>query len=78
MTHDDAFLRAIIENPDDDTPRLVYADWLDEHGQSDRADFIRVQCELARLPEEDSPLRQDLVRLARNHARNSRTQYAGG
>jgi uncharacterized protein (TIGR02996 family) len=48
MTHDDAFLQAIIENPDDG-PRLVYADWLDEHRDPDRAEFIRVQCELARM-----------------------------
>jgi uncharacterized protein (TIGR02996 family) len=41
------FLAAIRAAPDDDAPRLVYADWLDEHGQSERAVFIRVQCELA-------------------------------
>jgi uncharacterized protein (TIGR02996 family) len=54
VTHDDAFLQAIIESPDDDTPRLIYADWLEEHGQPERADFIRVQCELAHVPDEDS------------------------
>jgi uncharacterized protein (TIGR02996 family) len=42
MTGDDAaFLRAIAEAPAHDAPRLVYADWLDEHGQADRAEFIR-------------------------------------
>ena len=46
---DVAFLAAICANPADDTPRLVYADWLDEHGQPERAEFVRVQCELARL-----------------------------
>jgi uncharacterized protein (TIGR02996 family) len=54
MTHDDAFLQAILSDPDDDAPRLIYADWLDEHGQSERAEFIRVQCELARLLEGDA------------------------
>jgi uncharacterized protein (TIGR02996 family) len=49
MTHDDAFLQAILENPDDDGPRLVFADWLDDHGRPERAEFIRVQCELARM-----------------------------
>jgi uncharacterized protein (TIGR02996 family) len=39
-----AFLRAIIAEPADDLPRLVYADWLDEHGEPERAEFIRVQC----------------------------------
>lgn len=32
-----ALLAAIIANPDEDTPRLVYADWLDEHGSPDPA-----------------------------------------
>lgn len=44
MTHDEAFLQAIREAPDDDAPRLIYADWLEEHGQTDRAEFIRIQC----------------------------------
>jgi len=61
MNQDDAFRQAIIEKPDDDTPRLVYADWLDEHGESARAEFIRVQCQLARLPP-DAPGRTDLER----------------
>jgi uncharacterized protein (TIGR02996 family) len=31
MTADDeAFIRAIVDSPGDDTQRLVYADWLDE------------------------------------------------
>jgi uncharacterized protein (TIGR02996 family) len=42
-----AFLAAIRASPADDLPRLVYADWLDEHGQPERAEFIRVGCELA-------------------------------
>jgi uncharacterized protein (TIGR02996 family) len=46
----DAFLQAIRDNPEDDAPRLIYADWLDEHGDAARAEFIRVQCERARLP----------------------------
>jgi len=46
------FLATVLENPDDDAPRLVYADWLEERGDS-RGDFIRVQCELARLDEDD-------------------------
>ncbi len=29
MTPDDAFLQAVIENPADDLPRLMYADWLE-------------------------------------------------
>jgi uncharacterized protein (TIGR02996 family) len=49
MSQADAFLAAIREAPDDDTPRLVYADWLDDQGDADRAAFIRAQVRLARL-----------------------------
>jgi uncharacterized protein (TIGR02996 family) len=58
MTQDDAFLESILENPDDDGLRLIYADWLEEHGNP-RAEFIRVQIELARLPDDD-PRRPEL------------------
>jgi uncharacterized protein (TIGR02996 family) len=47
-----AFLRDIKDHPDDDTPRLVLADWLEEHGDP-RGEFVRVQCQLARLREDD-------------------------
>lgn len=47
-----AHIAGIIQNPADDLPRLVLADWLDEHGQHDRAEFIRVQCEIERLKRE--------------------------
>ncbi len=43
----EAFLKSILANPDDDGLRLVAADWLEEHGECDRAEFIRVQVELA-------------------------------
>lgn len=49
MGDHDALLAAVIANPDDDTPRLVMADWFQENGDEDRAEFIRVQCELAAL-----------------------------
>lgn len=46
MTSDgDALFRAICEQPWEDTPRLIYADWLEEHGDPLRAEFIRVQIE---------------------------------
>jgi uncharacterized protein (TIGR02996 family) len=41
------FIRAIIENPEDSTARLIYADWLEENGKEDYAEFIRVQCRMA-------------------------------
>jgi uncharacterized protein (TIGR02996 family) len=53
MTEREGLLRAICEAPDDDAPRLVYADWLDEHGDPLQAQFIRVQIELARLSKDE-------------------------
>ncbi len=50
----DALLGAIRAAPDEDTPRLVFADWLDENGEPERAEFVRVQCELARLTDDRS------------------------
>jgi uncharacterized protein (TIGR02996 family) len=52
MTEQD-FLAPIIDRPDADQPRLIYADWLDEQGECDRAEFVRVGCALAALPREN-------------------------
>jgi uncharacterized protein (TIGR02996 family) len=52
MTPDEAFIEAIRDASDDDTPRLIYADWLEEHGDP-HGEFIRVQCELARIGRDD-------------------------
>jgi uncharacterized protein (TIGR02996 family) len=43
-------LGAVLAEPDDDTPRLIYADWLEENGQPERAEFILLQIERARRP----------------------------
>lgn len=46
MQDETAFLAAIDADPDDRTARLAFADWLDEHGDADRAEFVRVRAEL--------------------------------
>ena len=53
---DESFLAAIRAAPDDDLARLVYADYLEERGDAARAEFIRVQVELATLDEVDPRL----------------------
>ncbi len=53
MSDESALLKAIIAHAEEDTPRLAYADWLDENGDPDRAEFIRVQCRLADMPPND-------------------------
>jgi uncharacterized protein (TIGR02996 family) len=57
-----ALLNAILAAPDDDLPRLVYADWLDENGRPERAEFIRLQCAWAKALHD--PDRGDRVYLA--------------
>lgn len=47
MDERDALLATIFANNVDDVPRLVYADWLDEHGEPAQAGFIRAQCAYA-------------------------------
>src|SRR4051812_45648719 len=57
----DTFLQAIVEAPDDDAPRLIYADWLEDQGGdagAGRAEFIRLQCARARLPAWDPTARE--------------------
>jgi uncharacterized protein (TIGR02996 family) len=54
-------LSAILADPADHVPRLVYADWLEEHDQAPRAEFIRGQIHLARV-KEDSLSRRRLAR----------------
>jgi uncharacterized protein (TIGR02996 family) len=53
MPSEEAFLQAIIAEPDEDVHRLACADWLEEHGDPDRAEFIRLQCRMAHFTEED-------------------------
>jgi uncharacterized protein (TIGR02996 family) len=59
MSDREALLRTIFENPDDDAPRLVYADWLDENKDALQAAFIRVQVDLAKLGR-DNPREREL------------------
>jgi uncharacterized protein (TIGR02996 family) len=51
LSDEAAFLNAILANPEDDAPRLVYADWLDERGDpasEAKAAFLRALAVLAR------------------------------
>src|SRR5262249_59015437 len=69
-----ALMAAIIANPDEDTPRLAFADWLQEHGDKHdqaRAEFIRLQIEEAGLPKGDpsrATLEKQQEKLRKKHA----------
>jgi uncharacterized protein (TIGR02996 family) len=77
MTTEIELLRAIAANPDEDTPRLMYADWLDERHAPEtagaaKAEFIRLQIRLARqgeqmTREERALLEKQKWRLHDNH-----------
>src|SRR5262249_30462797 len=43
------FLEDILAAPDDDVPRLICADWLEDNGDPARAEFIRLQIDLSRM-----------------------------
>jgi uncharacterized protein (TIGR02996 family) len=64
MTQPEAFVRAIADDLYDDTPRLIFADWFEEHDDPDRAEFIRVQCELEPMRD-----RYEIDRAAALHRR---------
>ena len=64
QTEAEAFLQRIRAYPDDDAPRLIFADWLDEEGDP-RGRFIRVQLALAALTQ-DAPERPGLVAQERD------------
>ena len=57
-------LADIREHPDDVSLRRIYADWLEDHGDAARAEFIRVQVELATTDEWDDA-RPELQRRER-------------
>src|SRR3954452_13144798 len=59
MNERKAFLKLLDKNEDDTTTRLVYADWLDEHGEHEEADRQRkwkaAKAWLVKFCEENNP-----------------------
>src|SRR5262245_14616634 len=43
----DGLFQAILESPHDQVLRRVHADWFEENGDVERAEFVRLQCSLA-------------------------------
>jgi uncharacterized protein (TIGR02996 family) len=54
----------IVARPDDDTARLVFADWLDEHGEHSRAEFVRLQIEWERAERFSAPWLELIGRMS--------------
>jgi uncharacterized protein (TIGR02996 family) len=84
MSDEQALYRAIVAAPEDDTPRLVYADWLDEHDRPEEAEFIRLGCALeAQRPDHpDYPdweqRHEELKSWLGTHEPRSAPRLAGG
>ncbi len=64
MSDEPALLKAIVANPDEDTPRLAYADWLDEHDRPIEAEFLRLGCVLETETPDQPEFIDHLGRLA--------------
>jgi uncharacterized protein (TIGR02996 family) len=67
MSDHQTFFQAIQDRPDDDAPRLVFADWLEERGEVERAEFIRTQCQLARQADPPRALADRIEELLTVH-----------
>lgn len=63
MSERDGLLRAIHENPDDDAPRGAYADWLDEHGDPDWAELMRLHVAASNHGEKLRPDQQPRLKV---------------
>ncbi len=61
----EAFHAAIWQSPDDDLPRLVYADWLDERNEPDAAAFLRLLCAVRTCPPDVDKLRPLVAQFRR-------------
>jgi uncharacterized protein (TIGR02996 family) len=48
LTEEDRFIKSIAAAPDDAALRLVYADWLEDHGQPARSAYLRAEVEFFR------------------------------
>jgi uncharacterized protein (TIGR02996 family) len=61
-------IAAILANPADDTPRLVFADYLQENGEIERAEFIRLHIEAAGEPNSKAGKRAAAILKKRGRA----------
>jgi uncharacterized protein (TIGR02996 family) len=57
VAREEELLAAIAAAPDDDEPRMVYADWLTDRGDA-RGELVSLQVRLARADANDEPLDQ--------------------
>jgi uncharacterized protein (TIGR02996 family) len=76
VTPENAFLCAIREDPTDDGLRRIFADWLEDNGEPERAEFIRTQVALAEMGAED-PRRASLLDCERALLKEHQAAWLG-
>jgi uncharacterized protein (TIGR02996 family) len=69
---EDPFIRAILASPEDESPRLIYSDWLDEHDDP-RGEYLRIDCALAKMSQGDPRFDELVVRFRELHFQIDRT-----
>lgn len=84
MNDERGFLAAILEQPDDDTTKLIYADWLEEQDDP-RAEYLRLMVQVRQerviTPEQrqrHEELTAELARLDAEHRQDWETALAAG
>ncbi len=78
MTDRERFLKALAKNEDDTSTRLVFADWLDEHGEYDEANRQRAWPEAkAWLVKFYSDSRRDQIETLNGYRREYPDEYEG-
>ncbi len=76
-----ALLQSVLDAPDDDAPRLVLADWLEENGHPEHGEYIRIQLELEQSRQREcGPKRKNCTCLPcqRHRQLKQRRQQLGG
>ena len=84
MQEESELLKAVLDNPDHDAPRLAFADWCEQQDAPSsraRAEFIRKQISLSRLPPDSDPregyfLKEDIFDLETAFAASSDRRIA--
>jgi uncharacterized protein (TIGR02996 family) len=76
MSSPQAFVADACDHPNDPGRRLVFADWCEENGDADRAEFIRAQIRLESMPGWD-PERFDLEERSLDLLAGHRDEWIG-
>jgi uncharacterized protein (TIGR02996 family) len=50
---EDGLVRMLVSDPDDEPTKLIYADWLEDHGAADLSELLRLSCEARTLTNDD-------------------------